>query len=255
MNRPIFNEIIASNDRRIPVKIILKRMTGSSSQEARIMLIISNESWKTRNKREKEKLKAQAIFSELKALKAQVNPHFLFNTLNTIAYFAEFGPKEAVEIAEKLSELFRYSLDSTKRDFVKIHEEVDNIRKYIDIESARFGRRLQTKIILENEVEEEQMPPMLILPIIENAIKYGEGRDGKIEVALNVRRSRRNVNIVISDRGKKRTKIASILSGDGAGLKNINQRLKTLYRRSLRFRRTENGGLTVLMDIPVREKL
>lgn len=250
-NKEYYSEIVTIHRKTLPVKIIARRLKKIEGQLNRLMLFVSNESLKMRFKREKEKLKAQAVLAELKALRAQINPHFLFNTLNTIVHFSDTKPDNAVIVAEKLGDLFRYSLSATEREMVKITEELEYIRKYMEIENMRFGPRLIVSYNIDHQLENEQMPPMFLQPIVENAIKYGEDENAIITLNISVKKINDEVLISISDKGILKTEPSTITKGQGTGLKNINQRLKTLYRRKLHFQKNIPNGLLVSMQIPV----
>lgn len=246
-----FTEIANFKDAYIPVKVIAKRMPSIEGSKDKLILIVTDESWKMRIKRERTKLKAQATLAELKALKAQINPHFLFNTLNSIAQLSTTNPDVAVKVVEKLSDLFRYSLAATKKDFVTISEELAHIKKYIEIENMRYGNRMTINYEIDHELNDELFPPMLLQPIIENAIIYGEDEKGNIQLDITAKKNRDNLFISISDHGKIKIKPENIFHGDGTGLMNVNQRLKTLYGRELILQKNRSNGITVRMEVPL----
>ncbi len=119
--------------------------------------------------RQSERLAAAA---EVRALRAQINPHFLFNALNTVADMARAVP-EAERAILNLSRVFRYALDSTRREAVKLGEEIGAVRSYLEIEGARFEARLQYAIEVGDDLLDVLVPPMLIQPLVENAVKHG----------------------------------------------------------------------------------
>ncbi len=128
----IFTHLNDLNGESLPVKIVSKKMPQVSGQREKVMLFITNESLRVRAEREKQNLRAQAVEAELKALRAQINSHFLFNTLNGIAHLVESNSHEAVSMIEKLAEIFRYSLVTTRHRTVQIYD-VPRQEKFPDL--------------------------------------------------------------------------------------------------------------------------
>ncbi|HWR52256.1 MAG TPA: histidine kinase, partial [Bryobacteraceae bacterium] len=136
------------------------------------------ENLRLREKRlEQEKRESELILnanrSELKALRAQVNPHFLFNALNTIAALIPRHPDRAEETVEELAEVFRYALHRSEREWVRLGEELDAIEAYLHVEQARFGDRLQFQISAAAATRDARIPAMIVQTIVENAVKHG----------------------------------------------------------------------------------
>ncbi|NOY10377.1 MAG: PAS domain-containing protein [Spirochaetes bacterium] len=247
----MFSEVINAKGTRIPVRINAETMPEEPGQCRQVMLFIANESYKVRAKREKEKLKAQATLSELKLLRAQINPHFLFNTLNTIAHLVETDPENAVETVEKLSDLFRYTLVATKRDFVQISEEISYIKQLLEIEHLRYGSRLSVSYTLGDGIMKQKVPPMLMQPLIENAVKYGGDEDGRIDLNISINMKKNDIVFRISDRGTGIKDLAGLNAAIGTGISNVNQRIKTLYKRELIFRKNTPKGIIAEFSLPV----
>ena len=140
--------------------------------------------------------------SELSALKAQLNPHFLYNVFNTINAAIPKTAKPARDMVNKLSDLFRYQLKASRAEFVTLKEELDFIEKYLDLEKERFGERLAFKIDAPTLILEEKVPPMLFQPIIENAIKHGiSPQITGGEVDIRIRKVGDQLQVAISDTG------------------------------------------------------
>lgn len=246
----IYTDLINFEGETLPVKILSKPMPVVSGQSDKIMLFITNESVRVRAKREKEKLKAQAVEAELRALRAQINPHFLFNTLNAIAHLVESKSDGAVIMIEKLSDLFRYSLASTRRRTVHISEEIEIIKQFLDIEKMRFGVNLSIEYLIDNNITHYKIPPMLIQPVVENAVKYGSNENGKIDVTISIFKEGKNLIVSISDKGSQVIDHQLLLDRQGTGIRNVNRRLKTLYNNQLQFVQNNPQGLKVLIEIP-----
>ncbi len=236
----------------LPVKLNARPLSDNGRDPDGVLLLFSNESIRVRMGREREKLEAQAVEAELRALRAQINPHFFFNTLNTIAHFIETDSSTAVGVVEKLAGLFRYSLISTKRKTVPLSEEILHIKEYLEIEGIRHGSSLNVDYLIDDSAMEVMIPPMLLQPIIENGIKYGGDPEGRIKLKLEIRFSRPDLVIEISDNGTEKVELEGLLNNSRTGLKNVNQRLLTLYRTNLEFEKKETRGLLVRIRIPVK---
>jgi sensor histidine kinase YesM len=142
-----------------------------------------------------------AVRSELKALRAQINPHFLFNALNTLADMAKDRP-EAEQTILHLSKVFRYVLDSTRRETVPLREEIAFIRSYLEIEQARFEDKLRFEIDVPDALLDEPVPPMLLQPLVENAIKHGIApKIGGGAIRISALRSEHGLRFTVSDDG------------------------------------------------------
>ncbi|MCF6334761.1 MAG: histidine kinase [Spirochaetales bacterium] len=246
----VYTELINLKGKILPIKIIPKSMPIVRGQRNKIMLVITNESIRVRAEREREKLKVHAVEAELRALRAQINPHFLFNTLNAIAHLVESKSDRAVKMIEKLSELFRYSLASTRRRTVLISEEIEIIRQFLDIEKMRFGDNLTVEYHIDDNLTHNNIPPMLIQPVVENAVKYGSNENGKIDVTISIYREGQNLVVAISDKGSQVIDHQLLLDRQGTGIRNVNRRLKTLYNNQLQFVQNIPQGLKVLIQIP-----
>ncbi|MDF1568016.1 MAG: histidine kinase [Spirochaetaceae bacterium] len=239
-----------SEDDTIPVKLNSRMVETPQELRQEIIILVSNESVRVRMRREQERLKAQAVEAELRALRAQINPHFLFNTLNTIAYLVDTDASKAVETIEKLAEVFRYTLLSTKHQTVSLIEEMRYIQELMSIEAIRYGSRLTVEFDIDPEVEDWEIPPMVVQPIVENSIKHGVDSDGFIHIALRAGVDDGVLVLQVVDGGERIVDVGNLLDSGRTGLTNINQRLKTIYQTELIFKAGETGGLQVEMRIP-----
>ncbi|MEO0901398.1 MAG: histidine kinase, partial [Bacteroidota bacterium] len=118
-------------------------------------------------------LKQAALKSELAAIKAQLNPHFLYNVFNTINASVPPKQEQTRRLIATLSDLFRYQLKATKEELVSLEEELDFVKKYLELEKARFEERLNIEINVSKELYSEKIPPMLLQPLVENSVKHG----------------------------------------------------------------------------------
>lgn len=168
---------------------------------------------------------------ELQNLKSQINPHFLFNALNSVNALITRNPEKARTMNAKLAQLLRYSLDGFERKFVTIKEELDFIRNYLDIEKVRFGKKLQIQEEIDPQTLESKVPSMLLQPIVENAIKHGISLQAKGGI-LKIHISQNNgfLQLQITNNGKPVSENdLDSLFNKGIGLKNTHERLKRIY--------------------------
>jgi anti-sigma regulatory factor (Ser/Thr protein kinase) len=120
-----------------------------------------------------ERVRAELAQAELRALRAQLHPHFLFNTLNSIASLIPTHPKAAEEMTTRLADVFRYALRASERDRAPLSQELEFLRAYLDIEKARFGDRLRIEESIAPGVESAAVPTLLLQPLVENAVRHG----------------------------------------------------------------------------------
>jgi two-component system, LytTR family, sensor kinase len=182
-------------------------------------------------------LRHQTMEAELRALRAQVNPHFLFNALNTIADLIVVDAAKAERMTEQLSDVFRYVLTHSQKSTITVREEIEFVRRYLEIEEARFRDRVQVAIHLAPEVAEMKVPALLLQPIVENAIKHGLAP--KLEggsLTISASRSDAWLLLTVEDTGvglaaggNGSAKNAGRSRSTGTGLANTSQRLRTLY--------------------------
>lgn len=194
-------------------------------------------------------LQQQVAEAELRALRAQINPHFLFNCLNTIADLVVRNPAGAETMTLRLAEMFRHVLDHSSRPLTSIRDEIAFLRTYLYIEEARFGDRLQVKIDVAPEMEHAQIPSLILQPLVENALKHGLGpKPGPGHLTISVRADGDQLQMTVEDDGMG----PGVRPSNGLGLANIAERLQTLYqdRASVSLRRREAGGSIATVIIP-----
>ena len=204
--------------------------------------------------RQEEQLRALATEAELKALKAQINPHFLFNTLNTIAELIHVDSDRAEATVERLAEMFRYVLNGSERGFVPLEEELAFLDDYLEIERVRFGDRLRVTREITPEALGFFLPSLVLQPLVENAVRHGLGVDGSIALGIAVDADDEQIVIAISDRGPGMPAGHVIGEGSGHGLHNVDQRLRKTYGEAYGLQITANQpqGTIVTLRIPVR---
>lgn len=192
-----------------------------------------------------ENFKSMAKEAELKALQTQINPHFLFNALHTISSFVRIEPNRAREIIINLSTYLRYNLENFSK-LLPLHEELQQVEAYINIEKARFGNKIKTIYNIPESSLTLQLPSLIIQPLVENSIKHGilKRREGGT-VTISVIEKEKGYNIIIEDDGIGIDQ--SIIDGiddkieKNIGLKNVHNRLKILYGKGLNIEKLEKG--------------
>jgi signal transduction histidine kinase len=223
----------------------------------RIDAVRLSEERRQRDRREMEMARLAAE-SELRALRAQLHPHFLFNALTTIGYLLRAAPERALETLLQLTTLLRAVLKRTKGgDLTTLGQEIDLVKAYLAIERARFEERLRVRIELPTALRSAAVPPLLLQPLVENAIKHGIGprRDGgEIRVFAANRGGR--LRLSVSDSGQGATE-ADLRAGreKGLGLANIERRLAMHYGEGARLtvESSPGHGTTVVLDLPPPE--
>jgi two-component system LytT family sensor kinase len=205
-----------------------------------------------KNTRE-EQLKKILKEAELKALKAQLNPHFLFNSLNSISSLTISDPEGAREMLTLLSDFLRYSLKRKEETLLPLREEIKNIQRYLEIEKVRFGNRLDCEFDLQPDCLEMDVPAMLLQPLYENAIKHGLYES--IEpVCINTHclASPHKLEISVSNNFDPDS---TPIKGEGVGLENIRNKLLLFYNRNdLMTINRENNVFEVKIRIPKSPK-
>ncbi|MBJ7253686.1 MAG: histidine kinase [Sphingomonadaceae bacterium] len=195
--------------------------------------------------------------AELRSLRYQVNPHFLFNTLNSLSSLVLIGkPKEAEAMIQNLSNFYRTSLSSDPLEDVTLAEEVELQRLYLEIESVRYPKRLRVKIDIPDAVMGQHVPALILQPLVENAIKYG------------VSRTTRPVELTISAKSEGDVLILSVLDdgeavdpdhvgGNGIGLANVRDRLEARYKSAARLdtQAIRGGGFVAMLTLPLNRRI
>lgn len=211
---------------------------------------------------EKERwLKAMSMAhqAQLKMLRYQLNPHFLFNTLNAIStLILEQNTALANTMVTRLSRFLRYSLDNDPMQKVSVAQEMDALRLYLDIEKVRFEERLQLHFDVEKNAESALMPSLLLQPLVENSIKYAIANAvGGGTIAIGARVFGGDLLLSVADDGPGLDlRNGRLPKGGGVGLANCRERLRELYGEDQNFRlsTTEPHGLTINISIPLERE-
>ena len=202
--------------------------------------------------RQREKLEGQASTAQLAMLRYQLNPHFLFNTLNSISTLVLLRQTErANAMLARLSSFLRYTLANEPTANVTLAQEVETLKLYLEIEKMRFEDRLRPHFRIESDTIGARLPSLLLQPLIENAIKYAvTPAENGADIWITASREGQAVRIEVADNGNG-TDIAASPS-TGVGLANIRDRLSQAYGGAHRFdtKKNERGGFSVILEIP-----
>ncbi len=202
------------------------------------------------------RLETELAQAELEALKMQLHPHFLFNTLNAISILVRKRETQAsVRMITGLSDLLRMALDNVGRQLVSLKQEIDFVSRYLEIEKTRFADRLTVDVNVAADALNAEVPNLLLQPIVENAIRHGiapRASSGHIEIRAEIHD--KTLLIQVSDNGLGLPKPWNVDQCKGVGLKNIKARLEQLYGVKHQFNvdDKEGGGVVVRIEIPFR---
>jgi LytS/YehU family sensor histidine kinase len=193
------------------------------------------------------------VEARLQSLRGQLQPHFLFNALNTVSAFTESNPQMARRLMAKLGDLLRASLRHTSRPLVTLGEELTFLDDFLAIESARFEGRLQVSVRVDDALLPRMVPAFLLQPIVENAIRHGVGMrvsGGKVEVSVTATGGA--LHLHVRDDGVGLPKDWSLDRDAGVGLRNVADRLEQTYGMPglLKVATRPDGGVDVHIEVP-----
>ena len=203
---------------------------------------------------QRERLESQASSAQLAMLRYQLNPHFLFNTLNSISTLVLLKQTErANAMLARLSSFLRYTLVNEPTAKVTLAQEVETLKLYLEIEKMRFEDRLRPHFKIESETIGARLPSLLLQPLIENAIKYAvTPSEAGADIWLTAVREGQAVRIEVADNGNGDGAEIAASPSTGVGLANIRDRLSQAYGAAHRFetRKNDKGGFSVILEIP-----
>lgn len=203
-----------------------------------------------------ENLKVMAKESEVKFLQNQINPHFLFNALNTIISFIRIDPNKAREIIIDLSTYLRYNLENIDK-MVPLYRELEQVNAYLNIEKVRFKDRFSIKFIMKENINNIKIPSLIIQPLVENSIKHGilkSKKSGILKISIVVKNKNCYFNIEDNGIGIEQYIIDNLDTtiDKNIGLKNVHNRLKLLYGEGLHIKRLKEGT-KIYFKIPINK--
>ncbi|MDW1810532.1 sensor histidine kinase, partial [Vibrio sp. Vb2362] len=204
-------------------------------------------------KREKAEQDRALLLSQLKQMQSQIEPHFLFNTLANISALMSQDVDKAKLMLEQLTALLRATLKSSREEHTTIDNETALIEAYLGIQQTRLGDRLSYKIEVEEGLGRTELPPMMLQPLIENAIIHGiePKREGG-EVRLLIKRKQQNLLIEVRDTGVGLNHVSGHM-GSGVGLSNLKQRVEALFagQGEVSISESAQGGVCVRLSWPM----
>jgi sensor histidine kinase YesM len=201
-----------------------------------------------------EEAKQMAKEAELYKLRQQLQPHFLFNSLNSISALTGSQPEKARHMIFQLSEFLRGTLKKDEKQWNSLEEEMQYLELYLEIEKVRFGYRLQTNILCDEDVLQLQLPAMILQPVVENAIKFGlYDTTGEVLIKVEAKKSDDSLKVVVENPFDPET--AQPLKGTGFGLASIQRRLFLLFARQdlLKTQKEDSRFITTIL-IPQKKQ-
>lgn len=202
---------------------------------------------------ESTRLRAQLVEARLSALQSQLNPHFLFNTLNAISALVDLDPKGVRRMIARLGELLRATLEPSSDPEIALSRELEMLDRYLEILRIRFQGRLETSVNTSPTIGEALVPPMILQPLVENSMKYAVSRTtGESRVDIGAERQGESLVLMVRDTGAEGATDAEPVQSFGIGLKNVRSRLDQIYgdQYSLTTERNDAGGFTATIRIP-----
>jgi LytS/YehU family sensor histidine kinase len=222
-----------------------------------IVLIIDYVRENQRQKLRAAELEQQLSRARLQALQMQLNPHFLFNTLNVISATMYDDVKAADKMMARLSDLLRKTLNGANWQEHPLKTELELLDLYVDIMKARFHDKLSVQMNIEHETLNAKVPGFILQPLVENSIRYSMETLQSAEVEIQSRRENGKMKLIVTDNGPGISAPLEEVMNSGVGLANTAERLEKLYGREHAFhlRNRNEGGLQVILEIPFRCKM
>lgn len=196
--------------------------------------------------------------TQLLALKKQLQPHFLYNTLNTVSALVDVDATSAKTVLFRLGQLLRTTLDEERREKVTLIREVDHVSDYLGIESIRFKDRLQVHYDIVADCQDALVPGMVLQPLVENSIKHGlDSTTDQVRINIEAKRNNGALVLQVSDDGYGCADVNSALSLGGIGLRNVRERISMLYGEKGRMEvaSAEGSGFRVTLSLPYETHL
>jgi two-component system, LytTR family, sensor kinase len=189
---------------------------------------------------------------ELKTIKAHINPHFIFNALNSIRALIDENPSRARNAITQLSNILRSSMQTEKSETVTFEKELDIVKDYLALEHIRFEDRLQIEYLIDEDTLDQPVPPMMLQTLVENAIKHGIGKEEKGGMVKVISDFRGNYHeMIVQNSGS----LNGYINGDGFGLSSTKNRLHLLFGEKANFEIVQYGGLVeAKVSIPIEPK-
>lgn len=217
-------------------------------------LAVSLDLWRRARERELRNAKLESLLAraELEAVRARFQPHFLFNALNSAASLVDSDPSAAKRMIVRFANLLRASLRLSSAEWITLGEELRQTEGYLEIERIRFGDRLRVVMNIDPAVTGALIPPLILQPVVENAVKHGASRrEGRTTITVTAVKREAELLVEISDRGDALS--GTVLSGLGEGLRHIESRLRFVYGTDYEFHLVrERSVTTARLAVPLR---
>jgi LytS/YehU family sensor histidine kinase len=211
--------------------------------------------WQSKKQEEENALKAEALAkeAELKMLRYQLNPHFLFNSLNSASALIAENPPRAEKMINELSDFLRYSLVDTKTETVRLKDEIKALKNYLNIEQVRFEEKLQVSFDIEREAENFLLPNFLLHPLVENALKYGmQTSELPLRIEVKATKKSNKLSVEINNSGKWYHSNGANPQHNGmrVGIENVRKRLEQFFPSKHQFQTFERDNeVSVRLEI------
>jgi len=198
-----------------------------------------------------ERARRQALHAELAALQARTDPHFLFNSLNTIAGLIEEDPKRAVAVVNRLSSLFRHAVQSSRVESVLLRDEIEAVSAFLEIQALRFADAVSWTVEVAPGLEAARIPPLILQPLVENAVLHGASKHRQTRVGIDARVDGERLLLTVSDNGPGPG--LSTHRGSGTSLADLNERLSLLFGSAggLETGPAPGGGFRARLRLPL----
>ena len=259
-NEPRYLLAVSSRSREhIVMTVDVEFLRDVAAIVGRRLEALAREADRVERARHEAQLVHQIIAAELRALRAQLSPHFLFNVLNTIAALIPHQPEKAELMVVRLAKVFRHLLAHSEKSFSSLQEEIEFLRTYLEIEQVRFGERLTVAFEISESVAAATVPSLILQPLVENALKHGLApKRGDNRLVIRANRVDGALSLSVEDNGVGIAEAGNLMRFEGAsgiGLRNVRERLRTLYgnRASLVLENIDRGGSRALVIIPVAD--
>lgn len=204
----------------------------------------------------KERAEREKREAKLRSLKMQIKPHFLFNTLHFIGTMAVKKPKRVSKATKWLADILRYTTSSFGVKGAKVKDEIKFVSKYLDIQKLRLGEKFEYEVKVDNSIEDELIPAMMLQPIVENSVKYGIQKDTERGIIrIKARKEKPKLVFIIEDSGGELNNVD--INGDGIGLEVTKKRLKKRYKGKccVRVEKSELGGVGIKIKVPYSKSM
>jgi sensor histidine kinase YesM len=254
IHRPISVRFVISNFHFLPEFFVYGAVLAAGYARAYFIRVQDHEREATQLRMDAARLQTHLAEARLQALRMQINPHFLFNTLHAVSDHFEEDPRTARRMLARLSEMLRYSFEGSDTREVPLSKELQFLDAYLDLQRIRFEDRLQVRFDIADEIREALVPTLILQPLVENAVIHGVGPSvAPVIIAVRAWREGPTLHLRVADNGpgSGQESNGSPASG-GIGLHNTRERLETLYGTRQRFEAAPapGGGFVAQLSIP-----